>query len=123
LSFSIHQSAKDLGECGITVARVLDAQSSQATALELWLFDTQGPQTISKVLASNFCFSQANIRSELEKIGQVILIQAGGIITLETKQIKAEANVLQVEYDPNSTNLQSLFKKVVIQIRVWANTG
>jgi len=123
LSFPIHQFSKDLGECGITVARVLDATSSQATALELWLFDTQGPQTISKILASNFCYNQANTRSELEKIGQVILIQAGDIITLATKQVKAEVNILQVEYEPNSTNPQSLFRKVVIQIRVWANAG
>ncbi len=123
LSFPIEQSSIDLGECGITVAKVLDAKSSQATAFELWLFDAQGPQTISKILASHFCFSQADFRNELEQIGQLALIQAGVTIVLETKRMKAEARVLQLEYEPNSPNPQSLFKKVAIQISVWANAS
>lgn len=123
LSFQIEKASRYLGEYGIVVARVLDAKPSQATALEIWLFDTQGAQTISKILASNFCFSQGNLRNELEQIGQVVLIQAGETTTLETKEIKAEAKVLQVEYESSSPDPQSAFKKVVIQIEVWANAG
>lgn len=123
LSFQIEKASRYLGEYGIAVARVLDAKSSQATALELWLFDTQGAQTISKILASNFCFSQESIRNELEQIGQVVLIQAGETTILETKGIKAEAKVLQVEYESDSLDPQSAFKKVVIQIEVWENAS
>jgi hypothetical protein len=123
LSFQIEESSRYLGECGITVAKVLDETSNQASALELWLFDAQGAQTISKILASNFSFNQTSIYNELTQIGQTILIQAGDQIVLETKQIKVTANVLQVEYDPKSPKPQNLFKKVVIQIKVWVNQG
>lgn len=123
LSFAIEESSTDLGECGITVAKVLNANSGQVAALELWLFDSHGPQTISKILASHFCFSQADIQSELQKIGQLNLAQPGKIVVLETSRLKAEARVLQVEYEPNSPIPQSLFKKVVIQIKVWKNTS
>jgi hypothetical protein len=122
LSFQIEQSSKYVGECGVAVARVLDAKSNQATALEIWIFDPRGAQTISKILASTFCFSQTNLRSELEQIGQVILIQPGETITLVTKEIKAKAKILQVEYESGSPDHQSAFKKVVIQIGVYANT-
>lgn len=123
LSFQIEKASRYLGEYGMAVAKVSDANPGQATALELWLFDTQSAQTISKILASNFCFSQGKLRNELEQIGQVILIQAGETTTLETKEIKAEAKVMQVDYESNSLTPQSVFKKIVIQVEVWAKAG
>ena len=121
LSFQIEKASHYLGECGVTVAKVLDAKSNQATALELWLFDTQGPQTISKILASHYCFNRVDFRSELELRGQVVWIQAGHTIILEANDLRVNAKVLQVEYETTSAVPQSVFKKVVIQIEVWPN--
>ncbi|MFT3891024.1 MAG: hypothetical protein QM730_05270 [Anaerolineales bacterium] len=74
LSFEIERSSHYFGECGVTIAKELDVKSNQATALELWLFETQSKQTVSKILASNYCFSQNSLRGELEQKGEVILI-------------------------------------------------
>ncbi|MBI5954968.1 MAG: hypothetical protein HY865_25195 [Chloroflexi bacterium] len=121
LSFEIEKSSHYVGECGITTAKASDMNSKQAAALEIWLFDARDAQTVSKILAGDFCFRRENLRSELGQKGQVILIQPGETVTLETREIRAQANILQVEYEANSPNPQSAFKKVAIKIEVWAN--
>jgi hypothetical protein len=122
LSFEIEKSPHYLGECGITVSKVLDIKSSQATALEMWLFSARSNQTVSKVLMSDFCYSQEALRSMINQ-GQAQLIQPGEIITLGTKELIVKAKILQIEYESNTPNPKSIFKKVVIKIGVWANTG
>jgi hypothetical protein len=123
LSFQIEEATRYLGECGITVAKTPDGLASQATALDIWLFDTHDIQTVSKVLISDFGYRLASWRSELEKKGEVIPIRPDGVVVLETRELKAMAKVLQVEYADTPLNPNSVFQRVVIKIGVWKNTG
>lgn len=123
LSFEIEKSAQYLGDCGVTVAKTPSTLPGQVAALEFWLFDVQDPKTTAaKILMSDFCYSQQDLRSELEQKGSVVLIQPEEIIELTTKGLIARAKVLQVEYDSDSSSPNSIFKKVVIRIGVWART-
>jgi hypothetical protein len=118
LSFEIEKSSQYLGECGLTATKALEP-SGQVTALEFWLFDARSAQTVSQVLMSTFCFNQETLRHELESKGQAQLLQPGEILTIETKTLIAKAKVLQVEYEANHPNPQSIFKQVALRIGVW----
>jgi hypothetical protein len=120
LSFAINKSSQYVGEFGVAIAKELNSKSNQTTALEVWLFGTRSAQTISKILMSEFCNSQPSLRSEMERKGEAILIQPGLITTLETQGLIAKAQILEMEYEPNSPNPRSVFKKVVIKIEVRA---
>ncbi|PKN95216.1 MAG: hypothetical protein CVU44_00625 [Chloroflexi bacterium HGW-Chloroflexi-6] len=123
LYFEIEKSAQYLGDCGVTVAKIPSILPGQVAALEFWLFDVHDHKTTAaKILMSDFCYNQQDLRSELEKKGSVVLTQPGEIIELTTKGLIAKAKVLQVEYDPDNPNPNSVFKKVVIKIGVWAKT-
>ena len=121
LSFEIEKSALYLGECGILVAKTLDAQSNQATALELWLFDAHSSQTVSKFLLSDFCYHDVATRSDLEQKGQTTIIQPEEIIIIEAGELRAKARIAHVEYKLDSVNPKSVFKKVVVHIAVWSS--
>jgi hypothetical protein len=123
LSFQIEKSGQYLGECGITIAKSADNLSNQAMALDVWLFDARDIQTVSKILMSDFCYRQETLRSEMEKKGQTILIQPEEMVVLLTKELRAKAKILQVEYDSTQSIPNSLFKKVVIKIEVWKNAN
>jgi len=123
LSFEVENSGQYLGDCGVTVAKTSSIQPGQVAALEFWLFDMHDPKTTAaKILVSDFCYNQEDLRSELEQKGSVVLIQPEEIIELATKGLIAKAKVLQVEYDSDSPKPNSVFKKVVIRIGVWAKT-
>jgi hypothetical protein len=119
LSFQIEKSADYLGECGLSVAKTTGTPSNQATALEIWLFDARSSQTLSKILMSEFCYSQETLREELEKKGQTMPIRLEEIVTLETSELIAKARIEQVEYEVNDPHPKNAFKTVVIKIRVW----
>lgn len=118
LSFEIEDKSTYLGECGILVAKTLGA-TSIATALELWLFGARSTQTVSHILMSEHCYHDQTLRQELEKKGQAVLVQPGIVITLDAKDLIARAKILQVEYETNTPNPNSVFKRLVIRIGVW----
>ena len=119
LSFEIEKSTNYLGECGVTVAQKPGTDPTQATALEIWLFDARDTQTVSKILMSDFCYNDERLRSELEIKGQGLLIHPGKMIELETGELRAETSVLQVEYEIDAAIPKGVFKRVVIRITVW----
>ncbi|MGC1374903.1 MAG: hypothetical protein WA821_01685 [Anaerolineales bacterium] len=120
LSFEIEKSSNYLGDCGLTVAKTTGTPSNQATALEIWLFDARSSQTLSKIVMSEFCYSQETLRAELEKKGQTMPIHLEEIVTLETSELIAKARIEQVEYDVIDPHPKNAFKTVVIKIRVWS---
>jgi hypothetical protein len=123
LSFEIEKAGQYVGECGVTLAKTLNTQSQQATALEVWLFDAASNETTSKILMSKYCYEQEALRNELEKKGQALSIQPGETVSLETKGLQAQAKFQQVEYEPDSLDPQSIFKLVVLTIGISAKAG
>lgn len=121
LSFEIEDNSTYLGECGILVAKTLDATSS-ATALELWLFGTRSIQTVSHILMSEYCYQNQVLRQELEKKGQSLPVQPGMFVTLDTKDLIVKAEILQVQYETNTPEPNSVFKKLVVRIGVWKSS-
>lgn len=119
LSFEINKSSRYAGDFGVSVAKWMDANKSQATALEVWLFDARNAQTRSVILISEFCNSQPILRAEMEQKGQVEMLQTGAIINLSTNEIIVKTQVLHVDYDPVASDANSIFKKVTLNISAW----
>jgi hypothetical protein len=123
LSFEINKSSRYAGDFGVLVAKTLNVKQGQATALEIWLFDARNAQTLSLILMSDFCNSQPDLRAEMEQKGKAELLQPGTVTNLNTNEIIVKTQVLQVEYEPNTSNANSVFKKVTLKIGAWDYSG
>ena len=86
-SFSIDSSTGEfLGECGVGIAETIGVgDPKRVSAFELWLFDKNDIQTVTKVLMSNHVFSEDSSRERLAAKGEPILAAAGTEVVLEPK--------------------------------------
>lgn len=123
LSFEINKSSRYAGDFGVLIAKTLDTKQTQATALEVWLFDARNAQTVSMILMSDYCNNQPGMRLEMEKKGKVELIRPGAELQLSTNEINVKIKILQVEYETNTVNANSVFKKVTLKIGAWNSSG
>ena len=66
-SFSIDSpSGEFLGECGVGISDTIGVgDPKKVTAFEVWLFDKNDIQTVTKVLMSEHAFNDAAIRQRL----------------------------------------------------------
>lgn len=120
-SFSIEIGPDFLGECGIGISETLGAgDPKKVTAFEAWLFDKSDIRTITTILASEYAFSDPDLRSKLEPKGEVTLMHPGEIIILETTSLRVVARITELEYAQGS-NLpaNSFVQKVNFELQAW----
>jgi len=122
LSFEINKSSRYIGDFGVLVAKTLDTKKTQATALEVWLFDALNAQTVSLFLLSDYCNSQPGLLTEMEQKGRLELLKPGAVFQLNTKEINVRVHVVQVDYESSDINPNSIFKKVTLKIGAWNNS-
>lgn len=120
-SFSIEIGPDFLGECGIGISETLGAgDPKKVTAFEAWLFDKSDIRTITTVLASEYAFSDPDLRSKLEPKGEVSLMHPGEIIVLETTALRVVARITDLEYaQGGNLPANSFVQKVNFELQAW----
>lgn len=121
-SFSIESSTGDfLGECGVGIGDVIGVgDPKKVSALEVWLFDKNDIQTVTKVLMSRYAFQDAPTHNRLAAKGDPALAESGGVTYLQTASLEVEARVVDLVYGEGALPPESFFERATIELRAWA---
>lgn len=124
-SFSIEKGSDFLGECGVDISECLGAgKPKQVTALEVWLFDKSDIRTLTKVVASEYAYSDPALKSKLEAKGEVLLAKPGMEIVLETTALRVRATLKELEFATgDDMPRDSVLQKMSLEIRAWLKAG
>jgi len=121
-SFSIDSKTGEfLGECGVGVSETVGVGEVQkVTAFEIWLFDKNDIQTVTKVLMSGYAFRDNEIRQRLSAKGEPVMVAPGGTATLETQTLYMLARIVDMGYGDGSMPPESYFNRFAIELSVWS---
>ncbi len=120
-SFSVDSpSGEFLGECGVGISETIGVGvPKKVTAFEVWLFDKNDIQTVTKVLMSAHAFSDPTIRQKLEAKGEPFQAISGGQTILETATLKLVARVVDMAYGQGALPENSYFDSLVLELAIW----
>jgi uncharacterized membrane protein YciS (DUF1049 family) len=120
-SFSIDSpSGEFLGECGVGISETIGVGvPKKVTAFEVWLFDKNDIQTVTKVLMSAHAFNDPTIRQKLEAKGEPFEASSGGQTILETATLKLVARVVDMSYGQAGLPENSFFDSLVLELAIW----
>jgi len=120
-SFSIDAPTGEfLGECGVGISETVGVgEPKRVAALEVWLFDKNDIQTVTKVVMSEHAFEDEKLRMRLESKGEPILAETGKQILLETATLQLEARIVDMEYGEGAAPDQSYFQRLTFELAVW----
>ena len=124
-SFSIEIGSDFMGECGIGISETIGAgDPKKVTAFEAWLFDKSDIRTVTKVLASQYAYSDPDLRAKLEPKGDIVLLSPGQEIVLETSALRVKARIKDVEYAQGASLPPTSFvQKVNFEVQAWVKQG
>ncbi|MFZ3070918.1 MAG: hypothetical protein WA110_07355 [Anaerolineaceae bacterium] len=109
-----------LGECGVSISDIIGVgEPKKISAFEVWLFDKNDIQTVTKVLMSGHVFSEPNLRQRLELRGEPILSEPGKQFELETATLRLEARIVDLAYGDIPLPEQSYFQRSTIELAVY----
>ena len=120
-SFSIDSpSGEFLGECGVGISETIGVGvPKKVTAFEVWLFDKNDIQTVTKVLMSAHAFNDPTIRQKLEAKGEPFQANSGGQTILETATLRLVARVVDMAYGQGAMPENSYFDSLVLELAIW----
>ena len=123
-SFSIDSPTGEfLGECGVGISETIGVgDPKKATAFEVWLFDKNDIQTVTKVLMSPHAYNDGAIRQRLESKGELIEVGKDKRILLETATLQLEARVVDLGLGGGALPAQSYFERLTLELAVWPKT-
>ncbi len=121
-SFSIDSpSGEFLGECGVGISETIGVgDPKKVTAFEVWMFDKNDIQTVTKVLMSPYSFSDNSYRTKLEAKGELVNIDNQKQIVMETQTLHMVATVSDMQYGQGAQPNGSFFDKVTIELAIWS---
>jgi hypothetical protein len=121
-SFSIDSPAGEfMGECGVGIAETIGVGTpKRVTAFEIWLFDKNDIQTVTKVLMSSHIFRDDMARDRLSAKGEPVLCSPGVETVLETETLQMVARVVDMQYGEGALPEESFFEKVTLELAVWS---
>ena len=120
-SFSIDSpSGEFLGECGIGISETIGVgEPKKVQAFEVWLFDKNDIQTVTKVLMSAHAFNDAATFQRLQAKGEPFMVERGKQVVLETAALQLVATVSDTEYGQGALPEESYFDRLTLEIAVW----
>jgi len=120
-SFSIDApNGAFLGECGVGISDTIGVgDPKKVTAFEVWLFDKNDIQTVTKVLMSSHAMNDTGIRQRLAMKGEPIQVEPGQQILLETATLQLEARVIEMVYGQGALPSGSFFERLTLEMSVW----
>ncbi|MCJ7566249.1 MAG: hypothetical protein MUO58_01765 [Anaerolineales bacterium] len=124
-SFSIESPASGdfLGECGVGIAEAIGVgDPKKVSAFEIWLFDKNDIQTVTKIIMSNYTFSDEDTRRELAAKGDPVAAEGGEVVELETASLRVEARIVDMSYGEGALPRESFFDRMTIELTAIAKT-
>jgi len=123
-SFSIDSpSGEFLGECGVGISETIGVgDPKKVTAFEVWLFDKNDIQTVTKVLMSAHAFNDPTISQRLASKGEPVLGEPGKRMVLETATLQLEARVVNMNYGQGALPQNSFFDQMTLELAIWPKT-
>jgi hypothetical protein len=120
-SFSIDAPTGEfLGECGVGISDTVGVgEPKRVTAFEVWLFDKNDIQTVTKVVMSLHAFEDSKIRMRLESKGEPVLAEPGKQVLLETATLQLEARVVDMNYGEGAAPENSFFQRLTLELAIW----
>lgn len=121
-SFSIDApNGEFLGECGVSISETLGVgDPKKVTAFEVWLFDKNDIQTVTKVLMSEHAYTDGAISQRLRAKGELELAAPDKEFVLETQTLTMVARVVNMAYDDKSPlPPKSVFDNLLLELAVW----
>lgn len=120
-SFSIDSpSGEFLGECGVGISETIGVgEPKKVTAFEVWLFDKNDIQTVTKVVMSAHAFNDEAIRQRLAAKGEPVLANPGAQLVLETAALQLVARVVDMAYGEGPLPADSFFDSLILELAVW----
>jgi hypothetical protein len=120
-SFSIDSASGEfLGECGVGISDTVGVgDPKKVAAFEVWLFDKNDIQTVTKVFMSEYAYNDPTIRQRLASKGEPVLVAADKRIVLETATLQLEARVVDMNYGSGALPQNSFFERVTLELAVW----
>jgi hypothetical protein len=120
-TFSIDSPAGEvLGECGVGISETIGVgDPKKVTAFEVWLFDKNDIQTVTKVLMSAHAFNDDATRQRLAAKGEPILVEPGTESVLETQTLQLVARVVDLGYGDGALPDESFFDRFTLELAVW----
>lgn len=120
-SFSIDNPVGEfLGECGVGITESIGVgEPKKAAAFEVWLFDKNDIQTVTKVLMSDHVFRDPSMHQKLLSKGEPILAEPGKRILLETATLQLEARIVDMNYGQGPLPPNSYFERLTLELAVW----
>jgi len=120
-SFSIDSpNGSFLGECGVGILDTIGVgDPKKVTAFEVWLFDKNDIQTVTKVLLSAHAMNDSGIKQRLASKGELVQIESGQQLLLETATLQLEARVIEMVYGQGALPSGSFFQRMTLELSVW----
>jgi len=120
-SFSVDSpSGEFLGECGVGISETIGVgDPKRVTAFEVWLFDKNDIQTVTKVLMSQHAFEDEITRQRLAAKGEPVLAQPGQEMVLETQTLQLVARVVDMSYGSGPLPADSFFDRMTLDLVVY----
>lgn len=121
-SYSIDSPAGEfMGECGVSIAETIGVGSpKRVSAFEIWLFDKNDIQTVTKVLMSTHVFRDDTGRERLAAKGEPVLARPGAETVLETATLQMVARVVDMQYGSGPMPEESFFERATLELAVWS---
>ncbi|MEJ2549162.1 MAG: hypothetical protein P8Z41_06690 [Anaerolineales bacterium] len=120
-SFSIESAAGDfLGECGVGIGDVIGVgEPKKVSAFEIWLFDKNDIQTVTKVLMSRYTFEDVETRANLAAKGDPFEARSGEVISLQTASLTVEARIVDMNYGDSALPAESYFDRLTVELKAF----
>lgn len=120
-SFGIDSpSGEFLGECGVSICETIGVgEHKKVTAFEVWLFDKNDIQTVTKVLMSTHAFFDTALRQRLAPKGEPIQAEPNSEFYLETRTLTMVARIVDMAYGNSAMPAQSYFDHLLIELAIW----
>jgi hypothetical protein len=121
-SFSIDSPAGEfLGECGVGISETIGVgDPKKVTAFEVWMFDKNDIQTVTKVLMSPHAFGDPTIRGKLEAKGELFNVGAQKQVILETQTLQMIATVADMQLGQGAMPDGSYFDRITLELAIWS---
>jgi hypothetical protein len=120
-SFSIDSPTGEfMGECGVGISETIGVgEPKKVAAFEVWLFDKNDIQTVTKVLMSAHAFRDEAVRQRLAAKGEPLQAEPAGQALLETATLRLVAKVVDMNYGEGALPDKSFFDNMILEIAVW----
>lgn len=123
-SFSVDSPAGEfLGECGVGISETIGVgDPKKVAAFEVWLFDKNDIQTVTKVLMSAHSYLDEASRQRLAAKGEPVLVEPGTESVLETQTLRLVARIVDMGYGEGALPERSFFDRVVLELAIWSKS-